>query len=191
LPGINAVYSRNDSRYSKELNMSRNGYVRDFSGFGSLYDLFDSVFSDFGFSRFDTQPRFNKLISSGDFPPTNVFVNNKTKEQIIEVALAGCSENDINLSFDGDNLKLVVDVPAEQAIEGDLIVLQRGLRKIRHIEVSWGVDPRFYDRDNVNVKLKDGLLTIKLCPREDVKPKKIPLFGKYEPAAIEENKAEA
>jgi len=156
--------------------MSKNYYgeIKD------LFDLFDNLFSD-GFSKLnEIQPRYNRLISTRDFPPANVSVDKETKELYIEVALAGCSEDNINLSFDSDYLKLIVDIPVSDENK-PLYFIQRGLKKIGHIETSWIVDPRFYDRESVKVDFKDGLLTIHIFPKEEVRPKKINLFGNFKP----------
>jgi len=155
-------------------------------GYNDLFSLMDAMFNDTGFPDLLEQPRHNKLISTGDWPPANVIVNTETKELTIEVGLVGVTEDQINLGFDGDNLKLVVHtLPVEREpiskLDAPLRYLQRGLRRIGSVECSWKIDPRFYDRDNVEVKLVNGLLTIKMQPREDVKPKKIDLFGSYKP----------
>jgi len=154
-----------------------------------VFDLFDSIFDDTaGFSRFvNEQPmRYNKIISTSQFPPANVRIN-KEKELYIEVALAGCTEENINLSFDSDHLKLVVDVPAkEDDGENYGAYIQRGLKKIQHIETAWLVDPRFYNRDNVKVEFTNGLLTIRIFPKDDVRPKQIHLFGTHTEKVIED-----
>jgi HSP20 family molecular chaperone IbpA len=163
-----------------------NTYYKEFK---DLFELFDSLFTN-GFSNLnEIQPRYNRLISTRDFPPANVVINKDTKELLIEVALAGCSEDNINLSFDADYLKLIVDIPAKaEGEKEDIYYIQRGLKKIQHIETAWIVDPRFYDRENVKVEFIDGLLTIRIFPKEEMRPKKINLFGNYQPAvpSIEE-----
>jgi len=162
--------------------------------FGDIFDLFDMVFSNSISQSFEMrQPsRYNRLISTGDFPPANVVVNKETKELIIEVALAGCSEENVKLSFDSDYLKLEVEMPGEENWDQS-IVLQRGIKKYKYVKASWVVDPRFYNRDEVDVVMKDGLLTIRISPKEDVKPRKINVFGKLttpEEREKLENKAE-
>jgi len=153
---------------------------RKYYDFGDIFDLFDSVFNNSISRSFEMQQpaRYNRLISTGDFPPANVVVNKETKELIIEVALAGCSEDNVKLSFDSDYLKLEVEIPQEDVNTDQFIVLQRGIKKYKYIKASWVVDPRFYNRDEVDVTLKDGLLTIRISPKDDVKPRKINVFGK-------------
>jgi HSP20 family molecular chaperone IbpA len=158
--------------------MSRENY--------DLFNLFDDIFANV-FSEVPQNSRHTRLISVNAFPPANVSVNKDTKELSIEVALAGIKEDEIELSFDSDQLKLVVEHPVEKA--DNIAYIQRGLRKVDHIETGWVIDPRYYSRDNVEVNFKDGLLTIKLFPREEVAPKKIKLFGKL-PAKEIADKAE-
>jgi HSP20 family molecular chaperone IbpA len=151
--------------------------------YSDVFQVIDDIFSDMvTFS--DHQPsRFNKSISSAAYPPANVLINPKTKELTIEVALVGCKESDLNLSFDSDYLKLVVDRSTgdptlSENEEARDYVIQRGLKIVDRAEVSWLVDVRFYDRDSTKVNFENGLLTIKIQPKEDVAPKQISVFGK-------------
>jgi len=153
----------------------------NYQNFNSMFDLFDYIFGDsYRFTTKDrgVEPRFNRLISATDFPPTNIVID-KDKVLTIVVALAGYTEDNINLSFDNDYLKLVVNVPESQVPE-EVQYIQRGLRKPSHVETSWMVDPRYYDRDSVETSFSNGLLTIKINPRNEVRPKKIKLFGKLD-----------
>jgi molecular chaperone IbpB/HSP20 family protein len=150
------------------------------SYYGTFFNLFDDIFSES--ARFlelaETQPaRFNKTVSSSQFPPSDVFVDTKTKKMTIKVALAGYSEENINLRFDGDYLKLTIDLPIKGEEESIEYVVQRGIKLPKHVEAAWGIDNRYYDRDSATVNYKDGLLTVEISPREEVAPKKIKLFG--------------
>jgi HSP20 family molecular chaperone IbpA len=154
--------------------------------YDDLFGLFDEIFSDsarlFRLAENNQPSRFNKLVSSSQFPPADVLCDTKTKKLTIRVALAGYNEKDINLSFDGDYLKLIVDrQDADTTLkDGEEIteyVMQRGIKLPKHVEASWTIDPRYYNRDSVSVNYKDGLLTIEISPREEVAPKKINLFG--------------
>jgi len=156
--------------------------------FGSM---FDDAFEALGAWNSYEPPRINKIISSNSFPPTNISIDSKTKVMIIQSALAGIHEDWINLSFDGDHLKLVVDVPeCDEKKDESPYYLQQGLKKVKHFETNWTVDPRFYSREDVNVTFDNGLLVIKIFPREDVKPKQIKLFGNLEPKQVEDKKEE-
>lgn len=150
--------------------------------YGNLIDLFDDIFNDsFKILRgCDVQPiRYNKQISSGSFPPTNIFVDKDTKEMTVQAALAGIREDQISLSWDGDYLKLVVNATEEKDEKHVLarVFIQNGLKKIKEFETSWAVDPRFYSRDDFEVTFENGLLTVVIRPKEDVKPRKLTIFG--------------
>jgi HSP20 family molecular chaperone IbpA len=146
----------------------------------NIFDIFDDIWSD-TFSVIQPS-RYNKAIASSDWPPTNVLIDQKTKELTFEVALAGVKEDEINLSFDGDYLRLVVDRKTgdknlgEGESKTDYIV-QRGFKTVNHAEVSWTVDLRYYDRENIKVTFENGLLKIVISPRTEVSPKSIHLFG--------------
>jgi len=68
--------------------------------------------------------------------------------------------------------------------------IQRGLKKIKHVETGWFVDPRFYNRDTVKVDFTNGLLTIRIYPKDDVRPKKVHLFGTHQDQKTIEEKKE-
>lgn len=159
--------------------MNRNTYYRDF--FSLMDDIFNESFTVLERAQ---APRVNKLISSDSFPPTNIMVDPKTKTMTIEAALAGIKEDQINLSFDGESIKLVIDATSSDERQVQHYV-QRGLKKIGKLTTQYALDPRFYDREKVSVNFENGLLTITIPPREEVAPKKIPLFGKL---SIEDKK---
>jgi len=152
-----------------------------------MFDLIDDIFNDFASVNNDCrkewhQPaRFNKQFSTSSFPPTNILIDKKTKVLTIQSALAGIHEDWINLEFDGDSLKLIIDVPGDK--QQDILdelnnhYFQLGLKKVQHTETAWTVDPRYFDREKVDVKFDNGLLTITIPPRDEVAPKKIPIFG--------------
>jgi len=152
-----------------------NKYYRD------IFDIFDDMFNDvFAFQSALQPSRFNKQIASQPFPPTNIIIDQKSKTLTIQAALAGIHEDWINLAFDGDNLKLVVDVPNkvdDRKEDSNNYYLQLGLKRIERVETNWKVDPRYFDREQVKVTFDNGLLTITIPPREEVAPKKIPIFG--------------
>jgi HSP20 family molecular chaperone IbpA len=146
----------------------------------NIFDIFDEIWSD---TWSVIQPsRFNRAIASSDWPPTNCVIDQETKNLKFEVALAGVKEDEINLSFDGDYLRLIVDRKTgdKSLKEGETksdYVVQRGFKSVDHAEVSWTIDPRYYDRDGVDVTFENGLLTVIIYPRSEVAPKKVNLFG--------------
>jgi len=168
--------------------MSNRNYYTD------MLRVIDSLFEDIRNIPSIEQPsRFNKAISSASFPPSNVLVNPDTKVLTIQVALVGCEEKDISLSFDADYLRLCVNKETgdKEVKEGESVVeyvFQRGLRLVEKAEVSWLIDPRYYDRETVKVEFKNGLLTINIYPRSEVAPKKINIFGGLTDKLIEEKK---
>ena len=155
----------------------------------NLFNIFDEIFSDsvrlLKFTDTETPSRFNKLVSTSQFPPADVVCDTKTKKLTIQVALAGYSEENINLSFDGDSLKLIATRPEgdKSLAENEVVkeyVMQRGIKFPKHVESSWIIDPRYYSRESTQVTFKNGLLTIEIWPKEDMAPKNITLFGKLE-----------
>jgi HSP20 family molecular chaperone IbpA len=93
----------------------------------------------------------------------------------IEVALAGYNKDNINLSFDTDHLILTIKKP--RVPNEEFVDLQRGIKNVEDAVIKWKIDPRYYDRESVDAKFNDGLLTIFVNPRTEVAPKKISIFG--------------
>lgn len=158
-------------------------YYRD------IFSVMDDIFNETFTVLQATQPvRINKLISSNTFPPTNIYVDKETKVMTIESALAGVREDQINLSFDGEQIKLIVKNEDCKGYNKDAVYLQTGLKQCINLETAWNIDTRFYDRDTIETTFENGLLTIVISPREEVKPKKMSLFGKLKIEDKVENK---
>jgi len=159
----------------------------------SATDFFDDVF--FGFDRnllrdFDSSSiEYNSRFSSGDFPPANIKINKKTKQLSIEIALAGCNEDDFKLVYDDGKLKLSVDKTQEKGKEEEkddsVVWLQNGLKRNFKVETSWNINPDLYDVDNIKVEYKNGLLSVVVEPRQEVAKKEVKtLFGNLKPLQI-------
>jgi HSP20 family molecular chaperone IbpA len=169
----------------------RNG-PKDIFGFDSLFRVFDDIFnpaSDFWRSPVVEEiPRLQRSLCNSQWPPSNILLSDKTKELRIEVALAGYSENDINLAYDGDQLVLTIQkddtiTKASRFYQANLI--QRGVKMPASGEIKWLISPKHYDKSKTDVNFTNGLLSITIQPREDVAPQKIQLFGKVKEAAKE------
>ena len=119
--------------------------------------------------------RLIKEVCSSQFPPSNVGFNKKTKEMIIQVALAGLTEDNCLLELDNDDLILNVKVDPKE--DEDIIFPQRGLKLATNEKISWHIDPLYYDRETIKTKFENGLLTITVEPLPTRRPKKLALMG--------------
>jgi len=161
-----------------------------FSG-RNAFNFFDDFFSPTTsptlmkiFSDLEKPSRYNAAFSTGDFPPTNILINKETKQCCIEVALAGCTEDEISLTFSNNQLKLKVaqNTKAQDGnnVWDEVVFLQRGLRKDYTVETAWTISEQYYDADSMKVTFKNGLLSIVIDPKQKVDKVTRNLFGKLE-----------
>lgn len=148
--------------------------------YDSLFNsVFDSLFNDSFDSRFGSSykvPRIIKSMTDNSFPQSNVYINKDTKEQKITVCLPGISEKEVRLDRDDNVITLSVAKKSEE--DSNWVELQSGFTSPEKCKLSWKIDPAKYDLDNIDVDLKDGMMTITIQPTEIAKPKKITgLFG--------------
>jgi len=87
----------------------------------------------------------------------------------IHADLPGVSSDRLNLQVDKDTLKIVGDavIGAPQEME-PLWAEIRSTRYERAFTLSAELDP-----DNISAKMKDGVLTVNIPKREEVRPRKI------------------
>ena len=103
------------------------------------------------------------------YPPANVYMK-EDKTLVLEFALAGFAEDDIDLQFQGDHLVLNVKAP-EQTEDEQVRYFKRRL-KLKGVE-----DQKFYapedkfDRENVQAVYRNGLLRVTIPSKETVSEK--------------------
>ena len=101
------------------------------------------------------------------YPPANVFLT-KEKSLVFEFALAGFSENDIHLEFQGDYMILYARCPAEED-RAEVRYFKRRL-KLRNIEEQRYYAPEDkFDRENVKAVFKNGILRVVIPPNQEIK----------------------
>lgn len=130
-------------------------------------------FFDLGLNR---GGRFEKSVCSNSFPPSNMYISS-LKDLIIEVALAGVNPNDVSVELVQNTISL--KVKSKDSIKGEKkSYIQRGLKFATNNEVMWKIDVNKFDVDNITVDLKNGLLTIKVPPRnKEIQNNSRVLFG--------------
>lgn len=128
---------------------------------------FDAIFDNFPYS---TAQLFDNLSSF----PYNILLNKETKDIVIQLALAGYKEEDIDISASGDHVNISLSKGDELQEGVEYIV-----RKIRSSaqKRSFLIPSEKYDLDNIEARLIDGILSIYIPAREVVKPRKIEIKG--------------
>jgi len=102
------------------------------------------------------------------FPPSNIYLTDK-RELVLEFALAGYSENDIKLEFQGDYLVLTAKPPVYED-NANYKYFKRRL-KFKEIQAQkYHAPERRFARDKVKAVFKNGILKVTIPPCEDLAP---------------------
>ena len=99
----------------------------------------------------------------------NVYLT-KEKEMVLEFALAGFREKDINIEFQGDYMVFSAKKPEMEPTD-DVRYFKRRL-KFKEIEDQrYFVPDDKFDRENAKAVFKNGVLKITVPPKETIETK--------------------
>ena len=128
----------------------------------------------FGTSPFDILFR-NFFEQEGEFAPFNqirvnhpVDIYESDKGLNIDIACVGLTKKDINLTIEGDILKVEYKKSNK---ETELNYIQRNIAK-RSFNFGWRISRKF-DLSELDAKLQNGLLQLHAPYSEDSKPKSV------------------
>ena len=128
----------------------------------------------FGTSPFDILFR-NFFEQEGEFAPFNqirvnhpVDIYESDKGLNIDIACVGLTKKDINLTIEGDILKVEYKKSNK---ENELNYIQRNIAK-RSFNFGWRISRKF-DLSKLDAKLQNGLLQLHAPYSEDSKPKSV------------------
>lgn len=126
---------------------------------------FDLLFRDFFKSELDFQPAVNAKISH----PVDIFETDKGLH--FEVACTGLSKEDVELSLEGDILKISYskDAEAADAEAQERNYIHRGVAK-RSFNLGYKIASKF-DLSKAEAMMENGLLGIRIPYAESAKPK--------------------
>jgi HSP20 family molecular chaperone IbpA len=125
----------------------------------------------------------NRLSCNGAFPPSAKYVDPETKVLRIDIAACGVNEDEFAAEINDNQIEVQFGRKADK----EKLYDYKGLKLVTDEKLSFAFDPRFHDPSTADCVLKNGILTITLQPREEVKPIKKLLGGKLQ--KIEEKKA--
>lgn len=141
------------------------------SMFNSTYNFFDSpLLIDYNKK---SPARFLKSESSSAFPPHSKWIS-EDKVLHYEIGLCGISEKDIKVDVD-DN-KIIIQIKKEVEDE-KRVYSYKGLRLPTDETLELKFDPKFYDVNTTKISLENGLLSIEMQPRAEMRPIKKSIFG--------------
>jgi len=132
----------------------------------SIVDLFDNIFEDmdrnFGYVHSQLYPV--------SFPPCDVYIQEETKDMILEFAVAGIPKDQINLSIEGDYL--IFKIEKTDRHKDGYKCIQKGIKSSSATQKFY-VPSAKYQSDKVKVDLIDGILSIYIPAKEELKPRKL------------------
>jgi len=134
-----------------------------------LLGIFDAVFSNM--EDIWAMPSSANIYSC-QFPPLNVYLNEKTKDLKFEFALAGFDKDEIGLEFEGDYLKLSVIPKTDTKEDDEFVLLQKGIKR-SSIEKEFYVPNAKYLVDKIKVKFEGGILEVTIPAKDEIKPRKL------------------
>jgi len=103
---------------------------------------------------------------SYSYPPMNVYLT-KDKEMVLEFALAGFREEDLNIEFQGDYMVFSAKAP-EMEPDEDVRYFKRRLKFKEIEEQRYFVPEDKFDRQNAKAVFKNGVLKVTVPPNEEV-----------------------
>ena len=152
------------------------------SMFKSTYNFFDSpLLIDYNKK---SPARFLKSESSSAFPPHSKWIS-EDKVLHYEIGLCGISEKDVKVDVD-DN-KIIIQIKKETEDE-KRVYSYKGLRLPTDETLELKFDPKFYDVNTTKISLENGLLSIEMQPRVEMRPVKMSIFGQLK---LEDNSSKA
>jgi HSP20 family molecular chaperone IbpA len=124
-------------------------------------DPLDIVWKNF----FDGHSNFNTLQQKINYP---VDIYETEKGLRFELAVVGLEKSDLDITVDGDTLRVSYEKPEE---EEKVNYIQRGITR-RSFDLAWKVASKF-NLTKLNAEMDKGLLVIDVPYTESKEPKKI------------------
>jgi len=133
----------------------------------SLFDLFEDIFLDMdGFlNTIHYQPMYPVT-----FPPCDIYFKDETKDILFEFAVAGIPKESIDVSVEGDYLQLKIE-KVDRRKEG-YKQTQKGI-KSSSVSQRFYVPSSKYTFNDIKVNLRDGILSVHIPAKEEMKRKLI------------------
>jgi len=144
----------------------------------NINEIFERLFLDID-DVFTTSviQKGGEIYHTPNFPPVNIFINEESKDLTFEFAVAGYEKEDALIEFNGDKMILTIKSNSkekEKEKEG-LRVLKKGIKK-PDINSSFVVPVSKYETDNSVAEMKDGILTVKVPAKDEIKPKRLTII---------------
>lgn len=134
-----------------------------------LMTIFDKLFVNFeDVFEAPTVQRGGEIYHAPNFPPVNVYIDEKTKDLTFDFAIAGYKKEDISIEFDGD--KMILTIKEKSSTRKGLKLLKKGI-KTTEVRSHFTVPVSKYETDKAEAEINDGILAITIPARDEIKPR--------------------
>jgi HSP20 family molecular chaperone IbpA len=149
----------------------------EFPDLGKVMDEIFAAAEDFT-SAFTDRMQFNpdekawkwncEYYATYHYPPANIYMT-EDKTLVFEFAIAGFSEKDISLEFKGDYMLFSGTVAEDMQEPRDARYFKRRLKRKSFSEQRYYVPGDKFDRNSVKAVYRNGILTVTIPPKDEVK----------------------
>lgn len=115
-------------------------------------------------------------IYDSKFPPCDVKLNEENLDLLFEFALAGFSQEEIDISFEDDYMILSVDPKEKKEDTSKVSTLMGGIKR-GSSRSKYFVPFTKYDSEKAKASFKNGILSVSIPVKEERKPKKLLIQG--------------
>ena len=136
-----------------------------------LNEIFDMLFVDFeDVFKAPVVQQGGEIYHAPSFPPVNIYINEESKDLTFEFAVAGYDKEDVSIDFNGDKMMLTMKEKSAK-IDG-LKLLKKGI-KYPSVDSAYPVPVSKYETEKSVAVMSDGILSVKVPAKDEIKPKKI------------------
>tara|TARA_R100000008_G_scaffold84820_2_gene73196 strand:- start:692 stop:1117 length:426 start_codon:yes stop_codon:yes gene_type:complete len=125
----------------------------------------DLLFRNF----FDNDSMFQSFTEQKPNYPVDVYT--RDGELCFDVACVGLEKSDIDITTEGNTLKVAYKKPTVEANPSNVEYIHKGVAR-RSFDMGWKISAK-YDCTKIKATMKNGLLNISIPLSEDNKPKSI------------------
>ena len=128
----------------------------------------DLLFRNF----FDGEASFRGLQESKPQYPVDIYL--QEDNLCFDVACVGLEKSDIDITIEGNTLKVAYKKPNVESNPSDIEVpdyIHKGIAR-RSFDMGWKVSPKF-DLTKIKAKMANGLLNVEVPMSEESKPKTV------------------
>jgi HSP20 family molecular chaperone IbpA len=140
----------------------------------NAFNFFDQIFEDTWYPTTIGSGTYqiptNYKVYDTSYPPMNVWIQEETKDLVLEFAVAGIPQDKIHIDFEGDKMSLDIESYSENRT--DYVLTQKGIRSSKS-KTYYTVPQSKYDIQNASAELKDGILSVRIPAREDQRPRRL------------------